>query len=185
MRLPNSRHRRRLGATLLEVLVVCGIFFAVTAALMMIYFSMIRIEKQVGLKTDLDREIIAAVRHVDSSLKSSRILEPIRPDAWTTPVEVSRLKLEPLKLGADGSPVVTSEGFPEWGDPYEIFYENGELVRQTSSRRVLAKLRAEDEVAFLRLNKNLLKMRISAKKLGERGYETSRDTTFQFRLFNQ
>ncbi len=186
MRSSNSGPGRyAVGATLLEVLVVCGMFLGVTAALLTIYFSMIRIEKQVGMKTELDRAIIAAVRHLDSSLKSSRVLEPLRPDAWTTPEEVTRLKLESLKLGADGAPVVTSEGFPEWDPPFEILYENGELVRQTSARRVLAKLRPEDEVTFLRPNKNLLKMRIFAKKLGERGYETSRDTTFQFRLFNQ
>lgn len=173
------------GATLAEVLVVISIFFAVSGAILMIYFSMIRIEKQVSLKTDLDRVIITAVRHLDALLKSARLLEPVRPDAWTTPLEVSALKLQPLKLSSDGTPAVTDEGFPEWGESFVILYENSELIRQSSSRRVLAKLNAEDELTFLRPNKNLLKMRIFARKLGERGYEITRDTTFQFRLFNQ
>lgn len=173
------------GATLLELLVVCGIFFAVMAALLMIYFSFLRIEKQVGLKTDLDRTVISAVRHLNSSLTSSRLLEPKRPDAWTTPVEVTRLKLEPLKRASDGAPLVGPQGAPEWGEPFEIFYVDGELIRQNPERRVLAKLGSGDRMSFLRPNKGLLEMRISAKKLGERGYETSRDTTFTFRLFNQ
>lgn len=173
------------GATIAEVLVVISIFFAVTGAIMMIYFSMLRIEKQVSLKVDLDRAIMTTVRHLDAMLKSARLLEPLRPDAWTTPVEVSALRLQPLKVLNDGAPAVTAEGFPEWGEPFTITYDSGELVRQSSSRRVLAKLNAEDELTFLRPNKNLLKMRIFAKDLGERGYEVTRDTTFQFRLYNQ
>ncbi len=177
--------RRNLGTTLIEILVVFGIFFILSAAILMIYTSMIRIEKQVSLKTDLDRAIIAAVRHIDASLKSSRLIEPTRPDAWTEPLEVNRLRLEPLKLQPNGQPAVTAEGFPEWGTPFAIFFEKGELLRENPQRRVLAHLGPQGGVGFLRPNKNLLKMRIHAKNLGERGYETSRDTTFQFRLFNQ
>lgn len=177
--------RHNSGATLIEVLVVCGIFFVLSGAILVIYTSMIRIEKQVSLKTDLDRIIITAVRHIDTSLRSARLLEPQRPDAWTEPVEVSRLKLAPLKVHPDGTPVITTEGFPDWEVPFIITFERGELVRENTDRRVLARVGPDGNISFLRPNKNLLKMRISAKSLGQRGYETSRDTTFQFRLFNQ
>lgn len=174
-----------LAATLIEVLVVCGMFFAVSAAILAIYFSMARLEKQIGLHTDLDRVIITSVRHLDSLLRTSRLLKPVRSDAWTAPTEVSSLTLEPLKLGSEGVPSVTAEGFPEWDAPIEISFENGELVRQGAGRRILAKFGPQDQVTFLRSSKNLLEMRIVAGKLGERGHEVSRNTTFRFRLFNQ
>ena len=173
------------GTTLIELLVVCGMFLVVSAVLITIYSSMIRIDKHVSLKTDLDRVLLAAVRHLDSDLKSSRVLEPLRPDAWTTPVEVTRLKLQPLEVSPDGTPEVSAEGFPVWGPSYDIVYENGELSRRNPAVRILAKLETDDTLTFLRTEKNLLQMRIAARKSGERGAETSRDTTFAFRLFNQ
>lgn len=182
-----KRHKTT-GATLIEVMVVSTIFFVVLAAIVSVYLTTVRVDRQVDLKSDIDRTLLAAVRHVDSSLKSSRLVSPVRPDAWTPAVAVTELELQPLKLNADGSPAVTAEGFPEWEPAFTISYKtaSGELVRTISGNdRVLAKLGPEGSLTFIRPIKGMLEMHVKIKKKGVQGYETSRESTFQFRLFNQ
>lgn len=171
----------------MEVMVVSTIFFAVMAALLMIYLTSVRLERQVSLKSDVDRTLMAAVRHLDGYLKSARLVSPIRPDEWTDPVPVTTLELRPFKLQPDGTPAVTADGLPEWDPPFTITFEDatGELVHIDTDRRVLARLGDEGDVSFLRPSKGMLEMHLKMVKKGVQGYEVARETTFQFRLFNQ
>ena len=171
----------------MEVMVVGTMFFVLMTAIMLVYNSTVRVERQIALKSDIDRTLMAAVRHIDSSLKSSRLVKPLRPDAWTTPEAVESIELEPLKLAADGNPAVTADGFPEWGTPFTISFDKskGELVRFTPEPRVLANLGKEGSLSFLRPTKGMLRMDVKIAKEGIQGYKSSRETSFQFRLFNQ
>ena len=171
----------------MEVMVVGTVFLLLLTAVLLIYTTTVRVERQVGVKSDIDRVLMAAVRHIDASLKTSRLVSPLRPDAWTTPAPVQALELRPLKMGNDGTPAVTAEGFPEWGDPFTISFEpQGDLVRVVGGdRRVLAPLGSDGTVTFLRPNKGMLEMDVKIVKKGVQGYQSSRETSFQFRLFNQ
>jgi hypothetical protein len=175
------------GATLMEIMVVSTIFFIIMAAILMIYLTSVRLERQVSLKSDVDRTLMAAVRHIDAYLKSSRLVVPVRPDEWTDPVPVTTLELRPLKLEPDGTPVVTAEGLPEWDPPFTITFEAGvgDLVHIDTDRRILARLGDEGDVTFLRPSKGMLEMNLKMVKTGAQEYQVARDTTFQFRLFNQ
>lgn len=182
------RRRRPLqGATLMEVMVVSTVFFMTVAAITMIYQASVRVERQVGLKSDIDRTLLAAVRHVDAALRSSRLVKPTRPDEWTTPQPTTVLELKPLKVADDGVPVVTADGRPVWGEPLLINFTQGDLIRQTSDGqlRVLAALGDQGELSFLRPSKGRLRMDVKISKEGVQGYKTFRETSFQFRLFNQ
>ena len=176
-----TRARLR-GATLIEVLVVTTVFSMLLVAIWGIYHSAVRAERLISLKTDIDRVIMAATRHLDSALKSSQLTQP---NDWTDPQYVTELELTPLKLGPDGEPLVTAVGLPEWGDPFTISFENQELVRQTSERRVLANFGDEGSVRFIRRSKGMLEMEVQLTKEGMHGVTSTRRTTFQFRLFNQ
>lgn len=175
--------RTRLrGATLAEVLVVSTVFSVLLLAIWMIYHSSVKAERLISLKADIDREIMAATRHLDASLKSSRLMAP---NDWIEPEYVTSLELTPLMLGPDGEPSVTAEGLPEWGEPFTISFENGELVRITSERRVLARFGDEGTARFIRRSRGMLEMEVQLTKEGTHGARSSRQTTFQFRLFNQ
>jgi hypothetical protein len=171
------------GATLAEVMVVATVFFVMLAAVMMIYFSTARAQRLISVKSDIDRELMAAVRHVDAAMKSARLVLP--DDFDDNPQYVETIELIPLKMEADGTPMVTAEGLPEWGDSYTISFEQGELVRENPTRRVYAKLGDNGFVRFIRPTKQMLEMDVKVEKLGTQGYKSSRETTFQFRLFNQ
>jgi hypothetical protein len=184
----HSRGPRRFrGASLIEVMVVSAIFFMIVAAIMMIYQASVRVERQVGLKSDIDRTLLAAVRHVDASLRSSRLLKPTRPDEWTEPEPTTSLELKPLRVGDDGFPMVRADGRPEWGTPFLINFAQGDLYRQSSNGdlRILASLGEQGELSFLRPSKGRLRMDVKIGKEGPQGYKTSREISFQFRLFNQ
>lgn len=173
----------KAGATLLEVMVVGTVFFVLMAALLAIFQTSIKVQRHIELRSDLDRVFLVAARHLDASLRSSRLLAP----TWSEPEWVSRVELEPLVLGPDGAPVVTAEGWPELGPPIVIEFqtETGDLVRTDDTRRVLARLGEEGEVSFYRPNKGLLQMRLHLEMVGAQQTRTSRTTDLQFRLFNQ
>ena len=171
------------GATLPEVLVVSTVFFVMLAAIMAIYFSTSKAQRLISVKSDIDRELMAAVRHVDASVKSSQLLTP--DDYDDDPQFVETIQLKPLKLDDDGRPSTTAEGLPEWGEPYTISFDQGQLVRVNPQRRVLAKLGGQGFVRFIRPSKEMLEMAIKVEKEGAQDYKSSRETTFQFRLFNQ
>ncbi len=173
----------KVGATLLEVVVVGSVFFVVMTALIAIFQATVKVQRHIELRSDLDRTFLVAARHLDASLRSSRLVAP----TWSEPERSSRLELEPLVLGPEGEPVVTAEGWPELGPPFTIEFqaESGELVRIDTARRVLARLGDEGEVTFLRPNKGLLEMRLHLEMVGAQGTRTSRTTDLQFRLFNQ
>jgi hypothetical protein len=148
------------GATLMEVMVVSTIFFLIMGAIVMIYLTSVRLE---------------------------RLVVPVRPDQWTQPVPVTTLELRPFRLQSDGTPVVTADGVPEWDPPFTITFEaaTGDLVKVDSDRRVLARLGNEGRVSFLRPSKGMLEMNLKMIKHGAQEHQVTRDTTFQFRLFNQ
>jgi hypothetical protein len=175
------------GATLMEVMVVSTIFFLIMGAIVMIYLTSVRLERQVTLRSDVDRTLMAAVRHIDGYLKTARLVVPVRPDQWTQPVPVTTLELRPFRLQSDGTPVVTADGVPEWDPPFTITFEaaTGDLVKVDSDRRVLARLGNEGRVSFLRPSKGMLEMNLKMIKHGAQEHQVTRDTTFQFRLFNQ
>lgn len=187
------------GATLVEVLVVGSVFLLLLAAVLMIYTITARMESQVSLKSDLDRSIMAAARHVDALVKSSKLVSPERPDPMTNaePVPQASLTLQPLKLDEGGAPVITSDGFPEWGDSYDVIYDqdSGDLIykQQTagsqaygsSPKRVLTSLGKGSALSFVRPSKGRLEMNLEVKKTGAQDYEVERKITFKFRLFNQ
>lgn len=188
------------GATLVEVLVVGSVFLLLLAAVLMIYTITARMESQVSLKSDLDRSIMAAARHIDALVKSSKLLSPERPDPManiTVPVSQASLTLQPLKLEQGGAPVITSDGFPEWGDSYDVIYDqdSGDLIYKqqpagsqaygSSPKRVLASLGKGSALSFVRPSKGRLEMNLEVKKTGAQDYEIERKITFRFRLFNQ
>lgn len=173
---------RARGATLIEVLVVGSLFLALVAAIWMIYHSTVRAQRLITLHSDVDRAVMAGVRHVDASLRSAELVEP---HDWTAPEPVESIELRPLKLDEDGDPVVSAEGVPEWGEPFTIVFENGELVRVTDERRVLARLGEDGSVRFIRSSWRMLEMEVKLTREDDRGQKASREMTFQFRLFNQ
>lgn len=187
MRQPRSL--ARLGATLIEVSVVATVFFVILAAVWSVYMTSVRLQKQVVLKSDIDRILLAGVRHVDAALAQSRVMKPIRVDQWNEPEPSKELELKPFRVNPDGSAVITAEGYPEWGTPYLITFDEptGELYRHggTVTRRALARLGAESDVTFLRPGKAQLRMSVEIQVEGEQGYRTQRQVSYQFRLFNQ
>ena len=96
---------RLRGATLIEVLVVTTVFSMLLVAIWGIYHSAVRAERLISLKTDIDRVIMTATRHLDSALKSSQLTQP---NDWTDPQYVTELELTPLKLGPDGEPQIVN-----------------------------------------------------------------------------
>lgn len=210
MTMVRLRHRknsyRSRGATLIEVLVVSTIFSALLTVILMIYFSTMRAQRLFDVKSDIDRTVLAAVRHLDASLKSSRL---ISPDDWDAPKETTFIELKALKRDATGEAVITPGGFPQWEDPYLIAFDQGELVRLKAAgftedadpatfffspgppgssapeRRVFAKLGKQGEVTFLRPSLQMLTMNITVEREGERDYKSSRHSSYEFRLFNQ
>lgn len=173
---------RRRGSTLIELVVVGSIFLAVLAALWMIYDATMAVERKVSLKVDVDREVFAAVRHVDAALRTSRLVQPA--DWFNNPQPVDSISLLPLSVGSDGLPLLTALGAPQFGNPFTILFHNGELLRPDIKRR-FAKLGANSQVRFLRSSQGMLQMSLKVEKTGFRDAVTSRDLTFQFCLFNQ
>jgi len=174
--------KKSRGATLIELVVVGSIFLSVMTALWMIYDATMAVERKVSLKVDLDREIFAAVRHVDAALRASRLVQPA--DWYNNPQPVDNISLLPLSVGSDGLPLLTAAGLPRFGNAFTILFDKGELVRPDLKRR-FAKLGANSQVTFLRSSQGMLQMRLKAEKTGFREQTTSRDLTFQFCLFNQ
>ena len=170
------------GATLLELMVVGSIFLCVLTALWMIYDATIAVERKVSLKVDLDREIFAAVRHIDAALRTSRLVQPA--DWFNNPQPVDSISLMPLSVGNDGQPVINTLGVPQFGTPFSIIFHNGELGRPDIKRR-FAKLGPDSQISFLRSSQGMLQMSLKVEKKGFRDQTTSRDLTFQFCLFNQ
>ncbi len=170
------------GATLIEVMVVGSIFFALLLAIWLIYESTVRVERLITLKSDIDRTLMTAVRHVDATLRSSRLVEPAD---WTDPRPVESIKLEPLSLDENGEPRVTAQGLPEWGEPFSLSFENRELVRIAEQRRSLGNLGEGGSARFIRRSKTRLEMAVVVEKVSPRGEKGSREMTFPFRLFNQ
>lgn len=171
------------GATLIEVMVVGSIFFVMLAAIIAIYLSTIRAEKVIGVKSEVDRTVMAAVRHVDAAVKSAQLLQP--DDYADDPQYTQSIELRSLKKQPDGMPMVTAEGLPEWEEPFTIAFENEQLVRLNPEMRVFATLGPNGYVRFRRPTKEMLEMEVKVEKEGEREYKSSRQATFQFRLFNQ
>ena len=173
---------RKRGSTLIELVVVGSIFLAVLAALWMIYDATMAVERKVSLKVDLDREIFAAVRHLDAALRTSRLVQPA--DWFSNPQPVDSISLLPLSVGNDGQPLLTPLGIPRFGNAFTILFQNGELLRPDMKRR-FAKLGANSHLEFLRSSQGMLQMSLKVEKTGFREQTTSRDLTFQFCLFNQ
>jgi hypothetical protein len=178
-----SEMRTRIrGATLAEVMVVASVFFVLLAAIFLIYTTSLRARSNIDSNSDIDRTLIAAARHLDATLRSSRLL---KPDDLSDPQYSSSLELQPFKKEDDGQPSVTSLGYPEWGDPFTISFEGGELVRLEPNRRVFAKLGEGGYVKFIRPTWRILQMEIKVEREEVRGAKVSRESTFRFRLFNQ
>lgn len=173
---------RRRGATLIEVMVVGTVFFGLLLTIWLIYESTVKVERSISLKSDVDRTLMTAVRHVDSALKSSRLLQP---SDFTSPAPVTSIELRPLLLDAAGEPLVTAEGLPEWGDPFTIVFENHELVRVGTQRRSFGNFGTLGSVTFTRTSKTMLEMAVIVEKEGFRDEKSTRAMTFPFRLFNQ
>ncbi len=173
----------RKGATLIEVMVVGSIFFVMLAAIVAIYLSTIRAERVIGVKSEVDRTVMAAVRHVDAAVKSAQLLQP--DDYADDPQYTETIELRSLKTQADGTPMVTAEGLPEWEDPFTITFENEQLVRLNPEKRVFATLGANGYIRFIRPTKEMLEMEVKVEKEGVQEYKSSRQAIFQFRLFNQ
>ncbi|MFA5506349.1 MAG: type II secretion system protein [Vulcanimicrobiota bacterium] len=171
------------GATLIEVLVVASVFSVMLAAIVGIYLSTVRAERIIAVSSDIDRTLLAAVRHVDSSLRSSQLIKP--DDYREDPQYTTLLELRALKLQPDGTPVVTAEGLPEWDVPFTISFDQGDLVRMNPNTRVLATLGPKGDVRFIRPSREMLEMEISMEKEGVQEHKSSRKATFEFRLFNQ
>jgi len=174
--------KRRLGSTLLELVVVGALFLSMVAALWMIHDATVKVERSVSLKVDLDREIFAAVRHLDVCLRECRLVQP--NDWYSNPQPVTSLQLEPLSVNAGGQPVLTPQGIPTFGAPYTIVFQNEELVRPDTRRR-FARLGRNGRVSFLRSSQGMLEMNLEVEKTGFREQTTSRKLTFKFSLFNQ
>lgn len=170
------------GATLIEVIIVGGIFSAILSAVILIYFSTLRVERLVSVHSEIDRTMMIAVRHLDSSLKISRLEEPEQQD---DPVHVDTLVLLPLKFADNGLPSVSAFGFPEWEDPVRIAYEPPELVYQDDERRVLARLGDGGHARFIRRIPGMLELDLKVEKADTDGRISSREGVFEFRLFNQ
>ena len=171
------------GATLIEVMVVGSIFFVMLTAIVAIYMSTVRAERVISVKSEVDRTVVAAVRHVDAAVKSAQLIKP--DDYADDPQFTDSIELRALKSLPDGTPSVTAEGLPEWEAPYTIAFESGQLVRINPERRVFATLGGEGFVRFRRPTKEMLEMEVRVEKEGEREYKTARQAIFQFRLFNQ
>lgn len=172
----------RRGATLIEVLVVCSMFLVLMLAIWLFYDSTVRVERSITLHSDLDRTLMAAVRHVDSSLRSSKLLAP---NDWNAPAPVQTIQLRSLKLDANGEALITPMGLPIWDEPFTIAFENQELVRIGQSRRSLGDFGENGKVEFLRKSRRMLEMTVVIEKVNRRGEKTTRQLTFPFRLFNQ
>lgn len=172
------------GATLMEVIVVGSIFFVMLAAIVGIYMSTVRAERVISVKSDIDRVLMAAVRHVDAELKTARLTLPDDYDQ-EEPQYTETIELIPLKTESDGTPVVTADGLPEWGEPFTITFDQGQLFRLNPEKRVYAQLGDQGHVRFLRPSKQMLEMEVKVEKEGTQEYKSSRQSTFQFRLFNQ
>ena len=173
--------RRVGGSTLIELIVVGSIFLAVLAALWGIYEATMVVERNVNLKVDLDREVIAAARNLDALLKTSRLEQPAD---WFNAKPVDSIELLPLSVGDNGLPLLTSQGMPQFGTPFKILCQNGVLQRPDTKRR-LARLGDSGKVQFLRSSQGMLDMNLQIEKTGYRGKTTSRQLTFQFCLYNQ
>ena len=174
--------KRRRGSTLLELVVVGALFLSMTAALWMIHDATVTVERSVSLKVDLDREIFAAVRHLDVCLRECRL---VRPNDWySNPQPVTSLELQPLTVDPNGQPVLTAQGIPTFGTPYTIIFQNEELVRPDTGRR-FARLGQNGRVRFVRSSQGMLEMNLEVEKSGFREQTTSRKLTFKFSLFNQ
>lgn len=174
--------RRKRGSTLLELVVVGSLFLAMLAALWMIHDATVTVERSLSLKVDLDREIFAAVRHLDACLRECRLVRPA--DWYGNPQPVSSLELQPLRVAADGQPVLNAQGVPQFGTAYTIVFEHEELVRSDTKRR-LARLGRHGQASFLRTSQGMLEMKLQLEKTGFREKTTSRQLTFKFSLFNQ
>lgn len=172
---------KRRGATLIEMVVVGSIFFAVFAALYQILDATMAVQRSVSLKVDVDREVFAAVRHIDATLRATRL---VRPADWYNPQPADSIEVEPLALGADGSPLFSAVGVPLFEGPFTIRFQNGELMRLDTSRRY-ARLGNNGGGQFVRRTQGMLEMRLNVEKSGDRGQSTAREVTFQFCLFNQ
>jgi hypothetical protein len=173
--------KTRRGSTLFELLVVGTMFLSMLTALWMIYDSTITVERNITLKVDVDREIFAAARNLDAALKTSRLT---RPADWYDPQLVESVELTPLSLDTSGQPVINPQGIPQFGAPFTIAFQNGELVRPDTKRR-LARLGSNGQVKFIRSGLGMLEMRLRIEKTGYRGQTTSRQLAFQFCLYNQ
>ena len=175
--------RFQKGATLIEVVVVSSIFAVMMTAIVAIYMSTVRAERVISVKSDIDRTMMAAARHVEASLESAKLLKP--DDHDDNPQYTETIEIQPLKTEADGTPIISAEGLPEWDPPFTIVFDQGELVRVNPERRVFAKFGGEGYVRFLRPSVGMLEMDVMVEKEGVQEYKSSRKSTFQFRLFNQ
>lgn len=173
--------KKRRGATLIELLVVGSIFMAVLTALYLIHDATMTVQRSVSLKVEADREVFAAVRHVDATLRGSRL---VQPSDWYNPQLADSIQLQPLSVTAGGVPVFSAFGVPQFDSPFTIQFQNGELVRLDTNRR-FANLGPNGSVHFLRRTQGMLEMRLKVEKSGFREQTTSRELTFQFCLFNQ
>ncbi len=173
---------RPRGATMIELIVVGSMFLGMLTALWAIYSTTMRVEHNLSLKVDLDREVYAAARHVDTLLKTSRLIQPA---AWKDPEPVDTIELQPLLVGADGQPVLNAKGFPNWGPTFTVSFLEGDLVRVSDKTRRLARLGAGGSGTFTRTSHGMLEMQIHLEKIGFRDEKQTRDLKFQFRLFNQ
>lgn len=176
--------RRARGATLLELIVVGGMFLGLLTTLWLIYDSAWRVERDLGLKVDVDREVFAAVRHVDALVKTCKL---VKPAEWsTTAAPLDTIELRPLLLDENREPVLNAKGFPDWGTPFTVSFENQELVQVTDQqRRRLARLGATGLAQFRRPSQGMLEMDVKVEKVGFRDEKSEKELTFQFRLFNQ
>jgi hypothetical protein len=172
---------KRRGATLIELLVVGSIFMAVLTALYFIHDATMAVERSVSLKVDVDREVFAAVRHVDATLRGARL---VLPADWYNPQLVHHVEVEPLSVSPNGLPVFSALGIAQFDAPFTIRFQDGELVRLDTSRR-FANLGTNGKVEFLRRSQGVLEMRLKVQKTGYRERTTARELTFQFCLFNQ
>lgn len=171
---------------MIELIVVGSMFLGMLTALWAIYSSTMRVEHNLSLKVDLDREVYAAARHMDALLKTSRLIQPA---AWKDPEPVDTIELQPLLLGADGQPVLNAKGFPNWGPTFTVSFLEGEkgmeLVRVSDKTRRLAQLGQAGSGTFTRTSQGMLEMQIKLEKIGFREEKQARELKFQFRLFNQ
>lgn len=173
--------RRRRGATFIELLVVGSIFMAVLTALYLIHDATMNVQRSVSLKLDVDREVFAAVRHVDATLRGCRL---VQPSDWFNPQLVDSIQVQPLSVAANGLPEFSAFGVPQFDSPFTIQFENGELTRLDTNRR-FANLGPNGKVEFVRRSQGTLEMRLKVEKTGYREQTTARELTFQFCLFNQ